>query len=113
MAATAPGTHLSHWAATRVFDRLEGFGKVRELSVHASAIRASQAPTWRGAPALSEFKAMVLTAIAYFQSITRSELPKISGKEVSRDTIASRARQLPHLRPAQPDVGRAVQASQP
>lgn len=89
MAATAPGTHLSHWAATRVFDRLEGFGKVRELSVHASAIRASQAPTWRGVPALSEFKAMVLKAVAYFQSITRSELSKISGKEVSRDTIAS------------------------
>ncbi|WP_398432779.1 hypothetical protein [Shinella yambaruensis] len=53
MAATAPGTHLSHWAMTRVFDRLEGFGKVREPSGHASAIRASQAPTWKGAPALS------------------------------------------------------------
>ncbi|ANH08728.1 RNA 3-phosphate cyclase (plasmid) [Shinella sp. HZN7] len=35
------------------------------------------------------FEAMVLTAIAYFQPITRSELSKIFGKEVSRDTIAS------------------------
>ena len=30
-----------------------------------------------------------LQAIAYFQPITRSDLSKIFGKEVSRDTIAS------------------------
>jgi len=32
---------------------------------------------------------MVLVAIAYFQPITRGDLSKIFGKEVSRDTIAS------------------------
>jgi chromosome segregation and condensation protein ScpB len=32
---------------------------------------------------------MVLMAIAYFQPITRGDLSKIFGKEVSRDTIAS------------------------
>ncbi|WP_419197506.1 SMC-Scp complex subunit ScpB [Martelella mediterranea] len=32
---------------------------------------------------------MVLMAVAYFQPITRAELSKIFGKEVSRDTIAS------------------------
>ena len=31
---------------------------------------------------------MVLTAVGYFQPITRAELSEIFGKEVSRDTIA-------------------------
>lgn len=61
----------------------------RSRSAYASAIRASQASTRSPAPALSDFEAMVLMAIAYFQPITRSDLSKIFGKEVSRDTIAS------------------------
>lgn len=52
-------------------------------------IRASFAPTRSPAAALSEFEAMVLMAIGYFQPVTRSELSKIFGKEVSRDTIGS------------------------
>jgi segregation and condensation protein B len=50
-------------------------------------IRASSAPTRGGAAALSEFEAMVLMAVGYFQPVTRGELSKIFGKEVSRDTI--------------------------
>ncbi|YBV93990.1 SMC-Scp complex subunit ScpB (plasmid) [Phyllobacteriaceae bacterium JZ32] len=55
----------------------------------ADTIRASTAPTRGGAAALSEFEAMVLMAVGYFQPVTRGELSKIFGKEVSRDTIAS------------------------
>ena len=61
----------------------------RTRSRFAGAILASQASTRSAAPALSDFEAMVLMAIAYFQPITRSDLSKIFGKEVSRDTIAS------------------------
>jgi segregation and condensation protein B len=61
----------------------------RTRSRFAVPIRASQAATRGGAAALSEFEAMVLMAIAYFQPITRSDLSKIFGKEVSRDMIAS------------------------
>ncbi|RWX81585.1 SMC-Scp complex subunit ScpB [Neorhizobium lilium] len=55
----------------------------------AETIRASSAPTRGGAAALSEFEAMVLMAVGYFQPVTRGELSKVFGKEVSRDMIAS------------------------
>jgi segregation and condensation protein B len=61
----------------------------RTRSRYAGAIRASTAPTRGGAAALSEFEAMVLMAVGYFQPVTRSELSKIFGKEISRDTIAA------------------------
>lgn len=55
----------------------------------AETIRASSAPTRGGEAALSEFEAMVLMAVGYFQPVTRGELSKIFGKEVSRDTIGN------------------------
>ncbi|BCH62392.1 SMC-Scp complex subunit ScpB [Agrobacterium vitis] len=61
----------------------------RTRSRFAGAIRASTAPTRGGAAALSEFEAMVLMAVGYFQPVTRTELSKIFGKEVSRDVIAA------------------------
>lgn len=61
----------------------------RSRSAYAAAIRASQAPTRSGGTRLLEHEAAVLMAIAYLQPVTRGELSKIFGKEVSRDTIAS------------------------
>ncbi|MQY46484.1 segregation and condensation protein B [Rhizobiales bacterium RZME27] len=55
----------------------------------AETIRASSAPTRGGVAALSEFEAMVLMAVGYFQPVTRGELSKIFGKEVSRDVIGN------------------------
>ncbi|PZP06809.1 MAG: RNA 3-phosphate cyclase, partial [Sphingomonas hengshuiensis] len=56
---------------------------------YAETVRASQAPTRSASAALSDFEAMVLMAIAYFQPVTRAELSRVFGKEISRDTIAS------------------------
>lgn len=61
----------------------------RSRSAYAGAIRASHAPTRGAATMLSEFEAMLLMAVGYFQPVTRGELSKIFGKEVSRDVIAS------------------------
>lgn len=61
----------------------------RSRSAYAAAILASQAPTRGPATTLSDFEAMVLMAIAYFQPITRGDLSKIFGKDVSRDTIGA------------------------
>ncbi len=38
---------------------------------------------------LNEHESLVLVAIAYFQPVTRTELSRIFGKEVSRDTIGA------------------------
>lgn len=61
----------------------------RTRSSYAETIRASVAPTRSATAALSEFEGMVLMSIAYFQPVTRSELSKIFGREVSRDVIGS------------------------
>lgn len=55
----------------------------------SETIRASSAPTRGGVAALSEFEAMVLMAVGYFQPVTRTDLSKIFGREVSRDTIGA------------------------
>ncbi len=61
----------------------------RSRSAYATAISAAAAPTRSATTALSEGEAMVLMAIAYYQPVTRGELSKMFGREVSRDTIAN------------------------
>lgn len=59
----------------------------RTRASYAGVIRASGAPTEPPAN-LTQHEATVLMAIGYFQPVTRSELSKIFGKEISRDAIA-------------------------
>jgi segregation and condensation protein B len=66
-----------------------GGWQYRTKPAYAHAIKAAKGQTRAMAPAISHQEAMVLIAIAYFQPITRGELSKIFGKEISRDTIAS------------------------
>ena len=66
-----------------------GGWQYRTRSRFSDAIRASTAPTRSAAAALSEFEAMVLMAVGYLQPVTRQEMSKIFGKEVSRDTIGA------------------------
>lgn len=61
----------------------------RTRSAYGPAIRASQAVTRSAFMSLSEHEAAVLMAVGYFQPVTRGELSKMFGKEVSRDTIAT------------------------
>jgi segregation and condensation protein B len=61
----------------------------RTHSRYAAAVRTAQAPTRSFSVSLSEHEAAVLAAIAYLQPVTRGELSKMFGREVSRDTIAS------------------------
>ena len=67
----------------------------------------------RGAAAdrrdLSPLERMVLTAIAYFQPVTRMQIADILGKPVSRDVDRRAApRRSGRRRPAQPAAGRAL-----
>ena len=61
----------------------------RTRTRYAEAVRASAAPIRSPMAGLSEFEAMVLTAVGYFQPVTRGELSRTFGREVSRDTIAA------------------------
>lgn len=61
----------------------------RTKPTYAQTIRAATPPMRSVAAVLSQYEAMVLMAVGYFQPVTRSELSSIFGKEVSRDTIAN------------------------
>jgi segregation and condensation protein B len=60
----------------------------RTRPTFANAIRAS-ALTDAPRPELTPLEATVLLAIGYFQPVTRGELSKMFGREISRDLIAA------------------------
>jgi len=71
---------------------------------YAPAIRA--AGEAGESPDLSKFEALALTAIAYFQPVTRAQLGEFLGREVSRDVIAAlRAAGLIAAGPRSPQPG--------
>lgn len=61
----------------------------RTRTAYGSCIRVSDAQTRSALATLAQHEAAVLMAVGYFQPVTRGDLSKIFGKEVSRDTIAS------------------------
>lgn len=68
--------------------RIAGGWQHRTRAPYADIVRASGAPTGPSVD-LSQHEATVLMAIGYFQPVTRGDLSKIFGKEISRDTIAA------------------------
>ena len=66
-----------------------GGWQFRTRSRFAGAIRAAGAGMLRdaGAPELTPTELLALTAIAYLQPVTRAELSRLAGREISRDVI--------------------------
>jgi segregation and condensation protein B len=59
----------------------------RTRKTFADAIRVATGPGAAETKPLSQSEALVLMGIAYFQPITRGELGRVFGKEISRDVI--------------------------
>lgn len=77
----------------------------RTRKAFADVIRAATGQADTARP-LSQAEALVLTAIAYFQPITRAELSSFFGKEISRDVIAAlRANDVIASGPRSPQPG--------
>ncbi|MGX5850874.1 SMC-Scp complex subunit ScpB [Mesorhizobium sp. PL10] len=72
----------------RPYDLVAVAGGWKHLTrpAYADAIRSAFGGNERGAD-ITQFEALVLTCVAYFQPITRGELSSFFGKEISRDFI--------------------------
>lgn len=73
---------------TRPYDlvAVAGGWQLRTRASFGDAIRAASGLSQRKSE-LTQHEILVLTAIGYFQPVTRKELTQLFGKEVSRDTI--------------------------
>jgi chromosome segregation and condensation protein ScpB len=75
---------------------------------HAEAIRAAGLVTGEGR-ALSETESLVLMAVGYFQPVTRGDIGRMLGREISRDLLAGLRRQnLIAAGPRSPQPGAPV-----
>ncbi|MGN6585692.1 MAG: SMC-Scp complex subunit ScpB [Rhizobiaceae bacterium] len=61
----------------------------RTRKAYSDAIRAATGQGAESSKPLSQFEALVLMCVAYFQPITRGELSTFFGREVSRDLIGA------------------------
>lgn len=79
----------------------------RTKARYSDAIRSTRAGgDDAGAPTLTPTENLVVTAIAYLQPVTRLELSRLIGKEVSRDVIARLKRlDLVGAGPRAPQIG--------
>jgi len=76
----------------------------RTKALYAAAIRAAAGA--RESVDLSKHESLVLTAIAYFQPVTRAQIAEFLGREVSRDAIGSlRSAELIAAGPRSPQPG--------
>lgn len=67
--------------------RVAGGWQFRTRPRHAAALRALDCAKHAGAPAFTRLEMIALSAIAYLQPVTRAELSRFAGREVSRDVI--------------------------
>ena len=88
-------TDLAHELRGRPYDLVQVAGgyALRTKTRFAPAIRAAH-PSRAGEGAeLTKTEGFVLAAIAYLQPVTRGEISKLAGREISRDIVASLKRQ--------------------
>ena len=83
---------LIHELRGRPYDLVQVAGgyALRTKPRFAPAIRAAH-PGWGGDEVadLTRTESFVLTAIAYLQPVTRGEISRLAGREISRDVIAA------------------------
>jgi chromosome segregation and condensation protein ScpB len=83
---------LIHELRGRPYDLVQVAGgyALRTKTRFAPAIRAAQPGSGRDEVAeLTRTETFVLTAIAYLQPVTRGEISRLAGREISRDVIAA------------------------
>lgn len=87
--------------------RIAGAWQLRTRACYAAAIRTARGENAdSGSRTLTRNETLILTIIAYMQPVTRGEISRLTGREVSRDLIARLHRQTLITRgPRSPEPG--------